>query len=144
MGEVSWFPVSYPSHSAEYNIVVVVVQLLDHIQLLATPWTAACQAFLSFTTPLSLLKLMCVESVMPSYHLMLCCPLLLLPSVFPSIRVFPNGSSLCILTVCIVLCFVNQLCVTFWDPMDISHQAPLSMGVLQARMLEWVAISSSS
>ena len=56
----------------------------------ATPWTAACQASLSVTNSWSLLKLMSIESVMPSSHLILCCPLLLLPSILPSIRVFSN------------------------------------------------------
>ena len=60
------------------------------------PWTAACQASLSITTSWSLLKLMSIKSVMPSYHLFLCRPLLLLPSIFPSIRVFSNESVLCI------------------------------------------------
>ena len=59
-----------------------------------TPWTAACQASLPFTIFQSLLKLMSIESVMPSNHLILCCPLLLLPSIFPSIRVFSNESAL--------------------------------------------------
>ena len=63
---------------------------------LSTPWTAACQASLSITNSQSLLKLMSIESVMPSNHLILCCPLLLLPSIFPSIRVFSNESALCI------------------------------------------------
>ena len=70
------------------------VQSLSHVQLFATPWTAACQASLSITNARSLLKLMSIESVMPSNHLILCCPLLLLPSVFPSIRVFSNESVL--------------------------------------------------
>ena len=61
-----------------------------------TPWTAACQASLSFTISWSLLKLMSVESVMQSNHLIFCCPLLLLPSIFPSISVFSNESALCI------------------------------------------------
>ena len=61
-----------------------------------TPWTAACQVSLSFTNSWNLLKLMSVESVMPSNHLILCHPLLLLPSIFPTIRVFFNESSLCI------------------------------------------------
>ena len=60
----------------------------------ATPWTAACQASLSITNSWSLLRLMSIESVMPSNHLILCRPLLLLPSIFPSIRVFSNKSSL--------------------------------------------------
>ena len=61
-----------------------------------TPWTAARQASLSITNFWSLLKLMSIESVMPSYHLILCRPLLLLPSIFPSIRVFSNESAFCI------------------------------------------------
>ena len=72
----------------------VVVQLLSRVQLFATPWTAAHQASLSFTISQSLLKLMSVESVMPSNHFILCCPFLLLPSVFPSIRIFSSESAL--------------------------------------------------
>ena len=72
------------------------VQSLSRVRLFATPWTAACQASLSITNPWSLLKLMSIESVMPSNHLILCCPLLLLPSIFPSIRVFSSESVLCI------------------------------------------------
>ena len=64
------------------------VQLVSRVRFFATPWTAACQASLSFTISWSLLKLMSIESVMPSSHLILCRPLLLLPSIFPSIRVF--------------------------------------------------------
>ena len=70
------------------------VQLLSHIRLFATPWTAACQASLSITSSQSLLKLMSIELVMPSNHLILCRPLLLLPSILPSIRVFSNESVL--------------------------------------------------
>ena len=66
------------------------------VQLFATPWTAACQASLSITNSQSLPKLMPIESVMPSNHLILCRPLLLLPLIFPSIRVFSNESVLCI------------------------------------------------
>ena len=69
-------------------------QLLSRVQLFVTPWTAACQASLSITNSRSLLKLMSIESVMPSDHLILCHPLLLLPSIFPSIRVFSNKSVL--------------------------------------------------
>ena len=72
------------------------VQSLSHVQLFVTPWTAAHQASLSIINSRSLLKLMFTESVMPSYHLILCCSLLLLPSIFPSIRVFSNESVLCI------------------------------------------------
>ena len=70
------------------------VQLLSHVRLFATLWTAAHQASLSMINSQSLLKLMSIESVMPSNHLILCHPLLLLPSVFPSIRVFSNESTL--------------------------------------------------
>ena len=69
---------------------------LSCVQLFATPWTAACQASLSITNSQSLLKLMSIESVMPPNHLILCCPLLLLPSIFPSNRVCSNESGLCI------------------------------------------------
>ena len=71
------------------------VQSLSPVQLFATPWTVACQASLSITNSRSLLKLMSIESVMPSSHLILC-HRLLLPSVSPSIRVFSNESALCI------------------------------------------------
>ena len=73
------------------------VQSLSHVQLLETPRTAAYQASLSITNSWSLLKLMSIESVMPSNHLIICRPLLLLYSIFPSIRVFSNESSLCIM-----------------------------------------------
>ena len=70
------------------------VQLLSRVLLFETPWTAARQASLSITNSRSLLKLTSVESVMPSNHLILCRPLLLLPSIFPSIRVFSSESAL--------------------------------------------------
>ena len=70
------------------------VQSLSHVWLFATPWTAAHQSSLSITNSQSLLRLMSVESVMPSNYLILCHPLLLLPSVFPSIRIFSNESAL--------------------------------------------------
>ena len=70
------------------------VQSLSCVRLFITPWTAACQASLPITNSQSLLKLMPIESVMPSIHLILCHPLLLLPSIFPSIRVFSNESTL--------------------------------------------------
>ena len=72
------------------------VQSLSHVRLFATPWTAARQASLSITNSRSLLKFMSITSVMPSNHLILCCFLLLLPSIFPSIRVFSSESVLCI------------------------------------------------
>ena len=74
--------------------VVMVVRLLCRVWLFATPWTAACQASLSFTISWSLLKLIFTESMMPSNHLILFCPLLLLPSICLSIRVFFNESAL--------------------------------------------------
>ena len=72
----------------------MMVQLLSRVWFFATPWTAACQASLSITNSQSLLKLMPIESVMPSNHLILCHPLLLLPSIFPSIRIFSSESVL--------------------------------------------------
>ena len=71
---------------------VVVVQLLSHVQFFAIPWTAACQASLSLTVFQNSPKFMSIESVMLSNHLILYSPLLLLPSIFPSIRVFSNKS----------------------------------------------------
>ena len=76
------------------NVHVFVVQSLSHVQLFVTPWTATRQVSLSFTTSWSLLKLMSTESVMSSNHLILCHPLLFLPSIFPSIRDFSNESAL--------------------------------------------------
>ena len=72
------------------------VQSLSRVRLFATPWTTACQASLSITNSQSPPKPMSIESVMPSNHLILCRPLLLLPSIFPSIRVFSDESALCI------------------------------------------------
>ena len=74
--------------------LVVAVQSLSHVQLFATPWTAACQASLSFTISQSLLKLMSIEVVMTFNHFIHCCFLLLLPFIFLSIKVFPNESAL--------------------------------------------------
>ena len=74
------------SHSLQFSSV----HLLSHIQLFAIPWTAVCQASLFITNSQSLLKLISIESVMPSNHLILCRPLLLLPLIFPNIRVFSN------------------------------------------------------
>ena len=72
------------------------VQSLSHVQLFTTPWTAAREASLSITNSQSLLKLMSIELVMSSNHLILCCSLLFPPSIFPSTRVFSNESVLCI------------------------------------------------
>ena len=73
---------------------IFVVQSPSRVRLFATPWTAACQASLSITNSWSLLKFMFIESVMPSNQLILCCPLLFLPSIFPSNRVFSSESAL--------------------------------------------------
>ena len=78
----------------EKNQNISSVQTLSHVRLFKTPWTAARQASLCITNSWSSLKLMSIESVMPSSHLILCRPLLLLPSIFPSIRVFSNESVL--------------------------------------------------
>ena len=76
-------------------MLFIVVQPLSCVQLFETPWTTARQASLSFTVPWNLLKLMSIESMMPSNHLILYCPLLL-PSIFSRIRVFSNESALCL------------------------------------------------
>ena len=81
-----------PDHSSVEGHLRHVVQSLSRVQLFVTAWTAAHQASLSFTISWSLLKLMSIKSVMPSSHLILCHPLLLLPSIFPSMRVFSNES----------------------------------------------------
>ena len=84
-----------PKYSYTQNSVIS-VQSLSRVRLFVTPWTAARQASLSITSSWSPPKPMSIVSVMPSNHLILCCPLLLLPSIFPSIRVFSNESALCI------------------------------------------------
>ena len=83
-------------NSTGMNIQFSSVQSLSHVQLFVIPWTAVLQASLSFTISWSLLKLMFVQLVMPPNHLFLCCLLLLLPSIFPSVRVFSYESVLCI------------------------------------------------
>ena len=83
----------YIWHKEQYSIFVV-AQSLSRVRLFATPWTAAHQAFPSITISQSLLKLLSIESVMPSNQLILCRPLFLLLSIFPSIRVFSNESAL--------------------------------------------------
>ena len=85
VGQTKWLSTSFVFSS---------VQSLSHVQLFGTPWTAALQAFLSITNSRSLFKLMSIELVMPSNHLLLCDTLLLLPSIFPSISVFSNESAL--------------------------------------------------
>ena len=83
-----------PYHWVLFVFIVVIVQSPSHVQLFATPWTAACQVPLSFAISQSSLKLMSIESVMLSNHFLLCFPHLLFPSIFPSIRVFSNESAL--------------------------------------------------
>ena len=93
---VYWQSVCLLQRSVCLGLQFSSVQSLSHIWLFATPWTAACQASLSITNSWSLLKLMSIESVMPSNHLILCCPLLLWPTIFPSIKVVSSDSVLCI------------------------------------------------
>ena len=92
------WPSSWKSPSLSQNnwhtVSFIVVQSLSLVQLFLTPWTVARQASLSFTISWSLLKLMSLELVVPANYLIFCCPLLLLPSIFPSIRVFSNESAL--------------------------------------------------
>ena len=92
-----WQTDSLPLATWEAQVITVFIvfdQSLSCVQLFATSWTEACQASLSFTISQSLFKLIAIEVMMPSKHLILCCPLLLLPSDFPSIRVFYNESAL--------------------------------------------------
>ena len=86
----------YTLHLRRGGHIGEAVQLLSHVRLFATPWITARQASLSITSSRSSLKLASIESVMPSSHLILCRPLFLLPSIFPSIRVFSKESALCI------------------------------------------------
>ena len=85
---------SQPSTKTFFSLIFPSVQSLSHVRLLATPWTTALQASLSITNSQSSLKLPCIESVMPSSHLIFCRSLLLLPPIPPSIRVFSNESTL--------------------------------------------------
>ena len=102
------------------------VQSLSHLRLFATPWTAACQASLSITDSWSLLKLMSIELVMPSNHLILCCPLLLLPSIFPSyLQSFPESRS-----------FPMSQIVT-WGSQSIGASASASASVLPMNIQDW-------
>ena len=82
------------SSQRAFVVVVVVVESLSHVQLFVTPWTAVCQASLSFTISQSMLKLKSIESMMSSNHFILCHPLLLLTSIFPSIMVFSSELAL--------------------------------------------------
>ena len=152
-----------PDSPHQFNSVLS----LSHVRLFAMLWTAAHQASLSIANSWSLLKLMSIESVMPSNHLILCHPFLLPPLIFPSIRVFSN-ESVPMSQVAKVLAFqlqhrsfqwtllTNHHCsrkqfVSIWlisrvhlcDPMDHSPSGCSVHGILQARVLQWVAISIS-
>ena len=94
--EREWANVRQKGMPLAYTVQFSSVQPLSRVWFFATPWIVACQASLSITNSRSLLKLMSIESVMPSNHLILCRPLLLLPSISPSIRVFSHESVLCI------------------------------------------------
>ena len=91
-----WLTIKHVTESDSCTVQFSSVQLLSCVRIFATSWTAAHQASLSFTNSQSLLKFISIELVMPSNHLILCHPLLLLPSIFPTIRVFSNESVLCI------------------------------------------------
>ena len=93
------------------------VQLLSHVRLFTTPWITACQASLSITNSWSSLKLTCIESVVPSSHLILCHPLLLLPPIAPSIRVFSNESTLHQSTGVSALASVFPVNTQDWSPL---------------------------
>ena len=106
------------------------VQLLSHVRLFATPWTATCQASLSATNPQSLLKLMSIESVMPSSDLILCRPLLRLPPIPPSIRVFSNEST------------VHMRWPKYWGfsfSISPSNEHP---GLISLRWTGWISLQS--
>ena len=111
------------------------VQSLSHVWLFATLWTAARQAFLSITNSRSLLKLMSIEAVMPSNHLILCHPLFLLPSVFPSIRVFSKESVLHIKCQSIgASALTSVLPVNFQDWFPLGWTGWISLAVLQGTL----------
>ena len=92
--DLSWEQPSEGQQTVNITQGSIVFQLLSHVWLFATPRTTAQKVSLVFTISLSFIKLMSIESVMPSNRLILCCPLLLLPSIFPSIRVFSNELAL--------------------------------------------------
>ena len=109
------------------------VQSLSHVRLFVTPWIEACQASLSITNSWSSTKLMCIESVMPSSHLILCRPLLLLPPISPSIRVFSSESTL-------RMRWPKSLSRVrlFVTPWTAAYQAPPSMGF--SRQKHWSGV----
>ena len=118
-------------HSVQFSSV----QSLSCVRLFATPWITACQASLSITDSRSLLKLMSIESVMPSSHLILCRPLLLLPSIPPSIRVFTNESTLSSMHIQFICDLkVIQSCPILCNPIDSSLPVFSVHRILQARI----------
>ena len=149
------------NHTTEYFIVVV--QSLSCVPLSVIPWTAARQACLSFTISQSLLKLIFIEPVMPSNHLILCHPILL-PLIFPSTRVFPNELTLCIWDFCfgpaasffldllVLLIALPSSPVAYWTPSGLGSSASdviyfclfkLFMGFLQQEYWHGLPFSSS-
>ena len=94
MKSLDWKPEKYLQMEQGQRVSFTSLQTLSHVQLFVTPWTSVCQASLSITNSQSLPKLMPIESVMPSNHLILCRSLLLPPPIFPSIRVFSKESAL--------------------------------------------------
>ena len=106
------------------------VQLLSHVWLFVTPWTAAHQTSLSITNSRNLLKLIFIELVMPSNHFILCHPLLLPPSIFPSIRVFSNESGLCI------------RCPNYWSFRFRIGPSDKYSGLISFRMDDWISLQS--
>ena len=122
----TWGVTGPPFHY--HSFVVIVVQSLSHVQRSLTPWTAAPQASLSFTISWSLLKFMSLQSVMLSNHFIFCCPLLLLLSIFPSIRVFsmswlfpPGGQS----TGASASASVLPMNIQGWFPLGLTGLIPL-------------------
>ena len=113
---VDWvfFGCSVLVHWLIYLVVVVVVPSLSRIWLFVAPWTALLQASLSFTISLSLLKLVSIESMIPSSHLILCHPISPLPSIFPSIKFFSSESALCIRWPSIVWCIYSYTNIPYW------------------------------
>ena len=106
------------------------VQSLSHVRVFATPWTAACQPSPSITNSWNLLKLMSIQSVMPSSHLILCCPFLLLSSIFPSIRVFSDESVL------------HIRCPEYWSfSFSISSSNEYS-GLIPLGWTSWISLQS--
>ena len=122
------------------QIVFTSVQSLSHVQLFATPCTAECQAFLSITNSWSSLKLISIEWVMPSNHFILCHPLLLLPSIFPSTGFFSNESVLCIRWPSIGASVSTSVL-----PVNIQHWFPLGLiGLISLKSKGFARVFSNS